>query len=184
MHALIVLGGDAPAKDLLESCMRQADLTLAADSGLTAFDTAGLMPDMLIGDMDSVAPDVLARYEGKLPEHRLNCIKDDTDGVDALDVAIGRGADEITLLGALGFGSKIVITGDITQIDLPRDKVSGLKDAIRVLDGVEDIAICRLSASDVVRHALVQRIVAAYDQYEKNKLPAVGGGKKFKRKPL
>lgn len=102
MHALIVLGGDAPAKDLLESCMRQADLTLAADSGLTAFDTAGLMPDMLIGDMDSVAPDVLARYEGKLPEHRLNCIKDDTDGVDALDVAIRRGADEITLLGALG----------------------------------------------------------------------------------
>ena len=87
-------------------------------------------------------------------------------------------------LTRLGFGSKIVITGDITQIDLPRDKVSGLKDAIRVLDGVEDIAICRLSASDVVRHALVQRIVAAYDQYEKNKLPAVGGGKKFKRKPL
>ena len=48
MHALIVLGGDAPAKDLLESCMRQADLTLAADSGLTAFDTAGLMPDMIL----------------------------------------------------------------------------------------------------------------------------------------
>ena len=87
-------------------------------------------------------------------------------------------------LTRLGFGSKIVITGDITQIDLPRDKVSGLKDAMRVLEGVEDIAICRLSASDVVRHALVQRIVAAYDQYEKTKLPPAGGPKKFKRKSV
>ena len=85
-------------------------------------------------------------------------------------------------LTRLGFGSKIVITGDITQIDLPRDKVSGLKDAVRVLENVEDIAICRLTASDVVRHALVQKIVAAYDSYEKNKLPAAGTVKKFKRK--
>ena len=86
-------------------------------------------------------------------------------------------------LTRLGFGSKIVITGDVTQIDLPRDKVSGLKDAMRVLEGVEDIAICRLSAHDVVRHALVQRIVAAYEQYEKTKLPPQGGsGQKFKRK--
>ena len=59
-------------------------------------------------------------------------------------------------LTRLGFGSKIVITGDITQIDLPSDKVSGLKDAVRIMDNVPDIAICRLTASDVVRHALVQ----------------------------
>lgn len=85
-------------------------------------------------------------------------------------------------LTRLGFGSKIVITGDITQIDLPRDKVSGLKDAVKVLEGVEDIAICRLTASDVVRHALVQKIVAAYDKYEKNRIPATDGTKKFKRK--
>ena len=74
-------------------------------------------------------------------------------------------------LTRLGFGSKIVITGDVTQIDLPGDKVSGLKEAIRVLDGVEDIQICRLTPADVVRHVLVQRIVAAYDKYEKNRLP-------------
>ena len=74
-------------------------------------------------------------------------------------------------LTRLGFGSKIVITGDITQIDLPGDKISGLKEAIKILDGVEDIAICRLTASDVVRHALVQRIVAAYDKFEKTRLP-------------
>ena len=56
-------------------------------------------------------------------------------------------------LTRLGFGSKIVITGDVTQIDLPSDKVSGLKDAIRVLEGVKDIAICKLTSADVVRHA-------------------------------
>ena len=82
--------------------MRSADLVLAADRGLEAFHFAGLTPDMLIGDMDSVAPEVLARYEGKLAEHRLSCIKDDTDGVDALDVAIRRKADRVTFLGALG----------------------------------------------------------------------------------
>ena len=67
-------------------------------------------------------------------------------------------------LTRLGFGSKIVITGDITQIDLPDDKTSGLKDAVRVLDGIKDIAICRLTAADVVRHALVQEIINAYEK--------------------
>ena len=84
-------------------------------------------------------------------------------------------------LTRLGFGSKIVITGDITQIDLPADKTSGLKDAIRVLENVEDIAICRLSAADVVRHALVQRIVAAYDSYEKRHEGPKAPGKTFRR---
>ena len=76
-------------------------------------------------------------------------------------------------LTRLGFGSKIVITGDVTQIDLPADKVSGLKEAVRVLEGIEDIAICRLTASDVVRHALVQKIVAAYDKFEQDRTPFV-----------
>ncbi|MBQ1933548.1 MAG: PhoH family protein, partial [Clostridia bacterium] len=67
-------------------------------------------------------------------------------------------------LTRLGFGSKIVITGDVTQIDLPDDKVSGLKDAVRVLDGVKDIAICKLTSADVVRHALVQEIINAYEK--------------------
>ena len=72
-------------------------------------------------------------------------------------------------LTRLGFGSKIVITGDVTQIDLPDDKVSGLKDAVRVLDGVKDIAICRLTAADVVRHALVQEIISAYERSAQKK---------------
>ncbi len=70
-------------------------------------------------------------------------------------------------LTRLGFGSKIVITGDVTQIDLPANKTSGLRDAIRVLENVKDIAICRLTAADVVRHALVQQIVNAYEQADK-----------------
>jgi len=102
VHALIVLGGDAPSPQLLRSCVQEADWVVAADSGLAAFDAAGMMPDLLIGDMDSVDPDVLARFEGRVPQRRLNCIKDDTDGVDALDVAIAHGADRITILGALG----------------------------------------------------------------------------------
>ena len=70
-------------------------------------------------------------------------------------------------LTRLGFGSKIVITGDVTQIDLPSDKTSGLKDALRVLEGVQDIAICHLTAADVVRHSLVQKIIDAYEKAEK-----------------
>ena len=72
-------------------------------------------------------------------------------------------------LTRLGFGSKVVITGDETQIDLPSDKVSGLKDAIRVLDGVKDIAICRLTSADVVRHALVQEIINAYEKADRQR---------------
>ena len=88
-------------------------------------------------------------------------------------------------LTRLGFGSKIVITGDVTQIDLPDDKVSGLKDAIRVLDGVKDIAICRLSSADVVRHALVQQIINAYEKSEQQhqiKKPKIQTGNRYQRK--
>ena len=70
-------------------------------------------------------------------------------------------------LTRIGFGSKVVITGDITQIDLPEDKVSGLKVAMRVLDGIDDIAVCTLTGADVVRHRLVQKIIEAYEVYEK-----------------
>ena len=88
-------------------------------------------------------------------------------------------------LTRLGFGSKIVITGDVTQIDLPDDKVSGLKDAIRVLDGVKDIAICKLTSADVVRHALVQQIINAYEkaaQKQEKEKPAPKYTGKYKRK--
>jgi len=84
-------------------------------------------------------------------------------------------------LTRLGFGSKIVITGDVTQIDLPTDKVSGLKDAIKVLEKVKDIAICRLTSADVVRHALVQEIINAYEQADKKAELKKNSGDKQKR---
>ncbi len=72
-------------------------------------------------------------------------------------------------LTRMGFGSKVVVTGDITQIDLPRGKTSGLTEAVKVLKGVEDIDFCFLKDTDVVRHELVKKIINAYDKYyEKN----------------
>ena len=94
------------------------------------------------------------------------------DSFIILDEAQNTSREQMKMfLTRLGFGSKIVITGDVTQIDLPRDTVSGLKEAMRVLDGVEDIAICKLNEADVVRHVIVQRIIKAYeaDENRRNK---------------
>ena len=71
-------------------------------------------------------------------------------------------------LTRLGFGSKAVITGDITQIDLPRGKKSGLVEAVKVLKPVKDIDFCYLKDVDVVRHELVKKIINAYDKYYSN----------------
>lgn len=70
-------------------------------------------------------------------------------------------------LTRMGEGSKVVVTGDLTQIDLPEGKKSGLKQAVSVLKGIEDIAICRLTDKDIVRHPLVMQIVRAYERDEK-----------------
>ncbi len=70
-------------------------------------------------------------------------------------------------LTRMGFGSKVVVTGDVTQIDLPRGKKSGLVEALRVLKNVRDIDVCYLKDTDVVRHELVRKIINAYEQYYK-----------------
>ena len=70
-------------------------------------------------------------------------------------------------LTRIGFGSKAIITGDLTQKDLPANQASGLDTAMRVLAGIDEIGFCRLTSRDVVRHPLVQKIVDAYDKYEK-----------------
>ena len=77
-------------------------------------------------------------------------------------------------LTRIGFGSKVIITGDRTQKDLPKDAVSGLDTALRVLKNIDDIGFCELTSKDVVRHPLVQKIVEAYDKYEN----AIKGRKK------
>ena len=90
------------------------------------------------------------------------------DSFIILDEAQNTSREQMKMfLTRIGFGSKVVITGDITQIDLPEDKTSGLKVAMKVLEGIEDIAICTLTGSDVVRHRLVQKIIEAYEVYDK-----------------
>ena len=89
------------------------------------------------------------------------------DSFIILDEAQNTSCEQMKMfLTRMGFGSKMVITGDATQIDLPADKMSGLKQAVRVLRGVEGIGICELSDQDVVRHVMVQRIIRAYQDYE------------------
>ena len=70
-------------------------------------------------------------------------------------------------LTRIGFGSKVVITGDATQKDLPAQMVSGLDVAVKVVKDIDDITVCTLTSKDVVRHPLVQKIVKAYEEYEK-----------------
>ncbi len=90
------------------------------------------------------------------------------DSFIILDEAQNTSREQMKMfLTRIGFGSKAVITGDVTQIDLPQDKVSGLKEVVNVLRDIDDIEICRLTGEDVVRHALVQKIIAAYEKYEK-----------------
>ncbi len=92
------------------------------------------------------------------------------DSFIILDEAQNTSREQMTIfLTRSGFGSKIVITGDATQIDLPDGKPSGLKEAMRVLKGVEDIAICQLTGADVVRHVIVQRIIKAYEDDEERR---------------
>ena len=106
------------------------------------------------------------------------------DSFIILDEAQNTSREQMKMfLTRLGFGSKIVITGDVTQIDLPADKVSGLKEAMKVLDGVDDIAICKLTSADVVRHELVQKIIEAYEKAAPMDDPSEVSGRKPYRNP-
>jgi len=91
------------------------------------------------------------------------------DSFIILDEAQNTTTEQMKMfLTRLGFNSKMVVTGDVTQIDLPEGRKSGLKEVLKVLRGIEDIAICTFNQKDVVRHQLVQRIVEAYEKYEKS----------------
>ena len=121
---------------------------------------------------DMLGPETFQKYQerGSIEVAPLAYMRGRTldDSFIILDEAQNTTKEQMKMfLTRLGFGSKIVITGDVTQIDLPDDKTSGLKDAIRVLEGVNDIAICRLTSADVVRHALVQEIINAYEKASK-----------------
>ena len=138
---------------------------------------------------DMLGPETFQKYQerGSIEVAPLAYMRGRTldDSFIILDEAQNTTKEQMKMfLTRLGFGSKVVITGDVTQIDLPGDKVSGLKDAVRILENVKDIAICRLTSADVVRHALVQQIINAYEKAENkpavNKIPKLQG--KYQRK--
>ncbi|GAB2989812.1 PhoH family protein [Nocardioides montaniterrae] len=113
------------------------------------------IPKLLAAGTIEVAP--LAYLRGR----SLN------DSFIVLDEAQNTTPEQMKMfLTRLGFGSKIVVTGDVTQVDLPAGTKSGLRIVEEILDGVDDLAFVRLTAQDVVRHQLVGRIVAAYDEHD------------------
>ena len=125
---------------------------------------------------DMLGPDTYQKYleRGNIEVAPLAYMRGRTldDSFIILDEAQNTSREQMKMfLTRIGFGSKVVITGDITQIDLPEDKVSGLKVAMKVLDGIEDIDICTLTGADVVRHRLVQKIIEAYEVYDKKNPP-------------
>ncbi|MBE6925338.1 MAG: PhoH family protein [Ruminococcaceae bacterium] len=127
---------------------------------------------------DMLGPETFQKYQekGSIEVAPLAYMRGRTldDSFIILDEAQNTTKEQMKMfLTRLGFGSKIVITGDVTQIDLPADKTSGLKDAIRVLEDVKDIAVCKLTAADVVRHALVQEIISAYERADRKAIPTV-----------
>jgi len=114
-----------------------------------------LIPKLMASGMIEVAP--LAYMRGR----SLN------DAFIILDEAQNTTAEQMKMfLTRLGFGSKVVVTGDVTQIDLPGGNRSGLRAAVDILDGIDDIHVAELTSADVVRHRLVAEIVDAYARYE------------------
>ncbi len=98
------------------------------------------------------------------------------DSFIILDEAQNTTAEQMKMfLTRLGFNSKIVVTGDITQVDLPHGTDSGLRTVLDILGGVDDITITRLTSEDVVRHELVGRIVDAYERHQADQQPARRG---------
>ena len=123
---------------------------------------------------DMLGADQLKRYmdDGTIEVAPLAYMRGRTlnDAFVILDEAQNTTEQQMKMfLTRLGFNTKMVITGDVTQIDLPADKMSGLKQAVRVLKDVEGIGICELTDQDVVRHVMVQRIIEAYAKFEEKK---------------
>ena len=92
------------------------------------------------------------------------------DAVIILDEAQNTTTHQIKMfLTRLGMNAKMIVTGDMTQIDLPASTISGLKEAMSILKGIEGIGWVEFTKKDIVRHKLVQRIVEAYDKFDRNK---------------
>ena len=132
------------------------------------------------GLYDMIGPESFQRYmeRGTIEVAPLAYMRGRTldDSFIILDEAQNTTPEQMKMfLTRLGFNSKAVITGDVTQIDLPDGKTSGLRDAMRILKDVEDVAQCVLTSTDVVRHVLVQRIINAYEKRDRERQKRMQG---------
>ena len=116
----------------------------------------------MFGNLVTVVPDFafyMCRFWDTHPENKM------------IGARIHSTATALSLLlGPGGLGTRMVVTGDVTQVDLPHHQLSGLEEASEVLDGVAGVAVCRLTSADVVRHPLVQRVVEAYARLDEQRL--------------
>ncbi len=136
---------------------------------------------------DMFGPEAYHRYleKGNIEVAPLAYMRGRTldDAFIILDEAQNTTPEQMKMfLTRIGFGSHAVITGDITQIDLPDGKTSGLKEAMTVLKGIDDIAICTFDHRDVVRHELVARIIKAYEKHDQEKQRRAAQKKDIKKK--
>ena len=123
---------------------------------------------------DMLGPEAYQRYleRGNIEVAPLAYMRGRTldDAFIILDEAQNTTPEQMKMfLTRIGFGSKAVITGDITQVDLPDGKKSGLKDAVNIINDIEGIGICTLDHKDVVRHELVSRIIKAYEEHDQKR---------------
>ena len=117
--------------------------------------------------------DMMEKHIIQIAPLAFMCGRTLSDAVVILDEAQNTTSQQIRMfLTRMGMNTKMIITGDLTQIDLPREQRSGLKEALKILDGVEGIGVVKLGQKDIVRHKLVTRIVNAYDKYDKERAEA------------
>ena len=165
---------------------KQVDRIIITRPAVEAGERLGFLPGDLQSKVDPyLRPLYDALFDLMGPETYHHCVERGSIEVAPLAYMRGRTLDDSFIildeaqnttpeqmkmfLTRLGFNSKIVVTGDITQIDLPDGKKSGLKEAVRILKNIEDIKTVRFTEKDVVRHKLVQDIIRAYERAEKPK---------------
>jgi phosphate starvation-inducible PhoH-like protein len=177
---------------------KQVSRIILTRPAIEAGERLGFLPGDLQSKIDPyLRPLYDALFEMMGAENYQHCVEKQTIEVAPLAYMRGRTLDDSFIildeaqnatpeqmkmfLTRLGFNSKAVITGDLTQTDLPHGTRSGLSLAVKILDDIDDIAIHRFSERDVVRHHLVQKIIQAYDKFENEHRADAPTAKKFKR---
>ena len=177
---------------------KQVSRIILTRPAIEAGERLGFLPGDLQSKIDPyLRPLYDALFEMMGAENYQHCVEKQTIEVAPLAYMRGRTLDDSFIildeaqnatpeqmkmfLTRLGFNSKAVITGDLTQTDLPRGTKSGLSLAVKILDDIEDISIHRFTERDVVRHHLVQKIIQAYDRFENEHRSDSLTAKKFKR---